>query len=119
MRKLLVVVVSIFLASLIFASVADARVYVRGYYRKDGTYVAPHYRSNPDGYFYNNWSTAGNINPYTGRVGTRYYPSYTYRPSYRSYSYNYYNDWNWYVPSYRSYSYYPSYFDYDWDDWDW
>ena len=27
---------------------------VRGYYRKNGTYVAPHYRTNPDGYCSNN-----------------------------------------------------------------
>lgn len=47
---------------------ADAAVRVRGYYRKDGTYVQPHYRSNPDGNPYNNWSFPGNVNPYTGKV---------------------------------------------------
>lgn len=46
-------------------------VHVRGYYRKDGTYVAPHERSAPDGDFDNNWSTKGNVNPYTGKEGTR------------------------------------------------
>jgi hypothetical protein len=51
------------------------RTYVRGHFRKNGSYVAPHYRSSPDGNFYNNWSTYGNINPYTGEVGTRKYPS--------------------------------------------
>jgi hypothetical protein len=45
--------------------------YVRGHYRRDGTYVQPHYRSAPDGNPYNNWSTRGNVNPYTGAVGTR------------------------------------------------
>lgn len=44
--------------------------YVRGYYRKDGTYVQPHYRSKPDGNIWNNWSTKGNVNPYTGKRGT-------------------------------------------------
>ena len=59
-----------------FATVAHARggsgaaVHVRGYVRKDGTYVAPHYRSAPDGNFQNNWSTKGNVNPYTGEDGT-------------------------------------------------
>lgn len=43
-------------------------VYVNGYYRKDGTYVQPHYRSAPDGNPYNNYSYPGNLNPYTGRV---------------------------------------------------
>jgi hypothetical protein len=52
----------------------NAVVRVRGYYRKDGTYVQPHYRSNPDGNPYNNWSTKGNINPYTGKVGTKEVP---------------------------------------------
>ena len=43
------------LPSLLFAK----DVYVRGYYRKDGTYVRPHYRSAADGNSYNNWSTKG------------------------------------------------------------
>jgi hypothetical protein len=69
------------LGMLLFGAVAtavQADVSVNGYYRSSGTYVAPHYRSNPDGNFYNNWSTYPNVNPYTGSVGTRYYP--TYRP---------------------------------------
>ena len=53
---------------------ADTRV--RGYTRKDGTYVRGHYRSDPDSTVRNNWSYRGNINPYTGAVGTnRYYNS--------------------------------------------
>lgn len=31
-------------------------VYVRGYFRRDGTYVQPHYRSSPDGIIWNNYS---------------------------------------------------------------
>ena len=46
-------------------------VYVHGYIRSDGTYVAPHYRSAPDGDPTNNWSTKGNANPYTGEAGTK------------------------------------------------
>jgi hypothetical protein len=53
----------------------QADVFVRGYTRRDGTYVRPHYRSNPDGNVANNWSTRGNVNPYTGQPGTRSYPS--------------------------------------------
>lgn len=52
----------------IFASFADAVVSVKGYYRKNGTYVQPHYRSDPDSSPYNNWSYPGNTNPYTGKV---------------------------------------------------
>lgn len=56
---------------LVITAVANADVYVRGYSRGNGTYVQPHYRSNPDGIRSNNWSTRGNVNPYTGKIGTR------------------------------------------------
>ena len=39
----------------LFAVTAQAQTYVDGYYRKDGTYVAPHFRSEADGYKYNNY----------------------------------------------------------------
>lgn len=58
--------VNVFYSSCIYAGVS-----VRGYYRSNGTYVSPHMRSSPDGNFYNNWSTVGNINPYTGKEGTK------------------------------------------------
>ena len=64
------------LATVDFASASD-RVRVKGYFRKDGTYVQPHYRTAPDGRFYNNWSTFGNVNPYTGEVGKKRYPTTT------------------------------------------
>lgn len=67
------------------ASSVAAQVHVRGYTRADGTYVAPHYRSSPNSTTADNYSTRGNINPYTGERGTRspapeyipepYYPS--------------------------------------------
>jgi hypothetical protein len=49
-----------------FDAVSDT--YVRGYFRSDGTYVQPHYRSSPDGNPYKNWSFPGNVNPHTGKV---------------------------------------------------
>lgn len=49
----------------------SGEVHVRGYTKKDGTYVAPHYRSAPDGTRNNNWSTKGVINPHTGKEGTK------------------------------------------------
>ena len=54
-----------------FSSAVQADVYVRGYTRSDGTYVAPHYRSNPNSSRSDNWSTRGNVNPYTGERGTK------------------------------------------------
>lgn len=75
------------------ASIADAtaQVHVRGYYRKNGTYVAPHVRSSPNSSRTDNYSSRGNYNPYTGQRGTvdsyresrphRYAPAATYAPS--------------------------------------
>lgn len=53
------------------AAAAEARaVRVKGYFRKDGTYVAPHVRSAPNASRLDNYSTKGNVNPYTGKTGT-------------------------------------------------
>ncbi len=49
---------------------AAAQVSVKGYYRSNGTYVQPHVRSAPNNTTADNWSTKGNINPYTGEKGT-------------------------------------------------
>lgn len=72
-RPLLICVFIISVAAPAFAGgrqgVGGGSVHVRGHFRRDGAYVQPHYRSAPDGRFYNNWSTKGNINPYTGEDG--------------------------------------------------
>jgi hypothetical protein len=51
---------------------AVADVHVRGYWKQNGTYVQPHWRSNPDGNVYNDWSTYPNVNPHTGKIGTKH-----------------------------------------------
>lgn len=93
MKKLLSIsLLSLFLITTLL-NIADAAVYVRGYTRKDGTYVQPHYRSNPDGNPYNNWSYPGNTNPYTDKVASgnpdtylrNYYDRTPSVPSYSSY----------------------------------
>jgi hypothetical protein len=43
---------------------------VSGYTRQDGTYVQPYHRSAPNGSQYDNYSSQGNVNPYTGQRGT-------------------------------------------------
>lgn len=58
------------LALVAFAAPASSQIYHRGYVRQDGTYVAPHYQSRPDSSVSNNWSSQGNVNPYTGQPGT-------------------------------------------------
>lgn len=61
-------VLTFFIAALvIFATLTEA-ARVRGYFRKDGTYVRPHYRTNPDGNPFNNYSFPGNYNPNTGTI---------------------------------------------------
>lgn len=70
MTRLCAMLASLLLAVAVSA-VALADTYVRGYYRSDGTYVTPHWRSSPDGSYNNNWSVSPNVNPYTGKRGTR------------------------------------------------
>ena len=77
MRKLMFLAAAALatLAADLATAVADQ--YVRDYFRRDGTWVQPHYRSNPDGYFWNNYSAWGNVNPYAGKRGYK-------RPTYGS-----------------------------------
>lgn len=44
---------------------------VKGYFRKDGTYVEPHHRSEPNSTKLDNYTTEGNYNPYTLEDGNR------------------------------------------------
>lgn len=64
-----VLLITVLLGSLAFAGIAEAKVKVKGYTKKSGTYVQPHYRSSPNTKKYDNWSTKGNYNPYTGKKG--------------------------------------------------
>jgi hypothetical protein len=74
MKKVLFMITVLMMATvLISGNVLAGRV--EGYYRSDGTYVAPYYRSNPNSTVTDNYSFKGNINPYTGREGHNYYRS--------------------------------------------
>lgn len=66
MKKTLIFFILSLLASAVFAD-----TYVNGYFRKDGTYVAPYTRSSPNSTNTDNYSTQGNVNPYTGEAGSR------------------------------------------------
>lgn len=90
--------VTVGIFSLTVTSPALADTFVNGHSRSDGTYVQPHYRSTPDGNFSNNWSTRGNVNPYTGQWGTRQYPSQSF-PNYQGYTSP--KSPSWSSPSYR------------------
>lgn len=44
---------------------------VKDYSKNDGTHVEQHRKTNPDDTKNNNWSTKGNVNPDTGKAGTK------------------------------------------------
>ena len=77
-----------------FAGECFAQVHVNGYYRKDGTYVAPHYRTSPDAYKWNNYSARENTpydytirnkrNPVQQKFNTRGQRPYDYTIGYAS-----------------------------------
>lgn len=54
---------------------------VKGFTRKDGTYVVPHQRSNPNSIRSDNYGARGNTNPYTGKQGSQRH-EYTNPPAY-------------------------------------
>jgi len=79
------------LAMVATAALAQGSHYRSGYVTRNGTYVAPSYATNPNSSRFDNYSTRGNVNPYSGRVGTvdpyrsaPSYPSYSSPPPYQS-----------------------------------
>lgn len=78
MKRLIAIAV---LLSAAGTSLADT--YVQGYARSDGTYVQGYMRSSPDSHKYNNYSSEGNSNPYTGEKGTQR-NEFSSEPSYNS-----------------------------------
>ena len=69
MKKIFITIA--FISMLVLPNIVFADVYVQGYTKSDGTYVQGHYRSSPNGTTSDNYSTKGNINPYTGEYGTK------------------------------------------------
>ena len=56
---------------LLLATSLLADTYVNGYTKSNGTYVNGYERTNPNNTRNDNYSTQGNINPYTGQEGTK------------------------------------------------
>ena len=50
---------------------STSTVRVRGYTKRDGTHIESHRRTKVDDTDLNNWSTKGNVNPDTGKMGTK------------------------------------------------
>ncbi len=71
-RLLNLLVLPIFLVGTLFPFLsADAYVSVKGYYRSNGTYVAPHVRSEPNGLKYDNYSYKPSQGLYNDSYGTK------------------------------------------------
>lgn len=70
--KKIVIITILFLGLLSFSTQVEARTTrVKGYYKPStGSYVAPHYKTTPNRSRFDNFSTKGNYNPYTGKGGT-------------------------------------------------
>lgn len=70
MKKLLLLIVLSFVFTTLTATNSEARTTrVGGSVRKNGSYVAPHYRTSPNRTKLDNWSSKGNYNPFTGKKG--------------------------------------------------
>ena len=52
-------------------SKSGSDVHVHGYTKRDGTVVKPYTRAHENSTQRDNFSTRGNVNPYTGKVGTK------------------------------------------------
>lgn len=89
MKKLFFFIAFLFAAA---NSFAQTSTYVSGYTNSNGTYVQGYYRTTPNTTRNDNYSTVGNVNPYTGSYGTKpadsYNSSSTYSPSSYSSSYS-------------------------------
>ncbi|MCI0529178.1 MAG: hypothetical protein L0Y56_17215 [Nitrospira sp.] len=68
-RLVLILLISLFIP--LIPLIASSQVKVKGYTRKDGTYVQPHERTSPNKTKMDNYSTKGNTNPHTGKNGTK------------------------------------------------
>jgi len=69
--KISIVFFIILITSISNTATAKSSHSVKGYVKKTGTYVTPHRATNQDKTQTNNYSTKGNINPYTGKKGTK------------------------------------------------
>lgn len=68
MKNLVLIITTIAISGLSFAKNSH---HVRSYVKKDGTNVNSHRQTNPNHTQRDNWSSKGNVNPYTGKEGTK------------------------------------------------
>lgn len=68
MKRLVIVIGALAFCAL---PVQARSTHVHGYVKKSGTYVMPSHRTTPNRTRLDNYSTKGNINPYTGKKGSK------------------------------------------------
>lgn len=90
------------ISSIVFAQTNPEHVKVKGYYKSNGTYVQPYYRTAPNSTNKDNFSTKGNVNPYTGKPG--YIQPDSKSSSIPSKNTNYYNNKSYSTPTYTPYN---------------
>ncbi len=72
MKKIISGLVLVLLLFVFAGSVEAKTVSVRGYFKPStSSYVMPSYRTSPNKTKLDNYSTKGNYNPYTGKMGTK------------------------------------------------
>ena len=70
--KMIEILLAALLAIITMGFDASARtVSVRGGVTRSGTYRQPSYRTSPNRTKFDNWSTKGNVSPYTGKKGSK------------------------------------------------
>lgn len=89
-KWLLSVLLCFVYVNMAFTQTNPRHVHVSGYTRSNGTYVQPYFRTAPNSTNRDNFSTKGNVNPYTGKPGwiepdskynTFYQTDYTFTPN--------------------------------------
>ena len=70
MKKIIIALI-LFVGLISFSVQAEARITsVRGYYKPSiGRYIMPYYKTTPNKTRFDNFSTKGNSNPFTGKKG--------------------------------------------------
>lgn len=72
MKKIIILtILTLFTISLLTIESFAKSTRAKGYTKKSGKYVAPHYKTTPNKTKTDNYSTKGNVNPYTGKEGTK------------------------------------------------
>ncbi len=71
MKKITIIIfvaIILILALPVFAEAKTTRA--RGYFKSNGTYVQPYYKTSPNKTKFDNYSSKYNYNPFTGKKGT-------------------------------------------------